>query len=63
MSFHDIPTDDPIKMIRAIREKIYEEIKEMTPEERIDRTRHHCNDFYNRTGGHPKTSDKNLTAE
>ena len=26
----DIPTDDPLKMIWAVREKIYEETKDMT---------------------------------
>jgi len=29
----DIPTDDPLKMIWAVREKIYEETKDMTDEE------------------------------
>jgi len=29
----DIPTDDPLKMIWAVREKIYEETKNMTDEE------------------------------
>ncbi len=30
----EIPTDDPVKMVRAIRDKHYEETKNMTREER-----------------------------
>lgn len=33
MSEYDIHSDDPMEMIRAVREKIYEETKEMTNEE------------------------------
>lgn len=29
----DIPTDDPLKMIWAVREKIYDETKEMSTEQ------------------------------
>lgn len=31
---HEIPTDEPMEMIRAIREKRYEETKHMTRKER-----------------------------
>lgn len=33
MTTIEIPTDDAVKMVRAIRDKHYEETKNMTPEE------------------------------
>ena len=30
----EIPTDDGVAMVRAIRDKMYEETKHMTPEEK-----------------------------
>ena len=33
MKTRDIPTDDPLKMIWTVREKIYDETKDMTGEE------------------------------
>ena len=35
---YDINSRDPLEMVRAIREKIYEETKHMTQEERMART-------------------------
>jgi hypothetical protein len=35
---YDINSPDPVEMVRAIREKIYEETKHMTQEERMART-------------------------
>lgn len=35
----EIPTDNPVKMIWAIREKHYEETKNMTPDEKSEYTR------------------------
>ncbi len=32
----EIPTDDPVKMVRAIRDKRYEETKNMTRDERME---------------------------
>jgi len=34
MTTIDIPTDDGVAMIRAIRDRFYEETKNMTPEEK-----------------------------
>ena len=34
MSTIEIPTDDAVAMVRAIRDKMYEETKNMTPEEK-----------------------------
>ncbi|MCL2347067.1 MAG: hypothetical protein FWC50_02280 [Planctomycetaceae bacterium] len=39
MKSTDIPTDNPLEMVWAIREKIYEETKDMTPEEEREYTR------------------------
>jgi len=36
---YDINSRDPLEMVWAIREKIYEETKDMTQEERMARTR------------------------
>jgi len=35
MPEYDINSDNPLEMVWAIREKIYEEIKDMTKEERL----------------------------
>ena len=35
MPEYDINSDNPLEMVWAIREKIYEEIKDMTKEERM----------------------------
>ena len=35
---YDINSPDPVEMVRAIREKIYEETKHMTQEERMAHT-------------------------
>ena len=40
-----IPTDDPLKIVRAIREKIHEETKEMSNEEFSQRLRKHADSF------------------
>jgi hypothetical protein len=34
MTTFDIPTNDGVAMVRAIRDKFYEETKNMTPEEK-----------------------------
>ncbi|MCL2623050.1 MAG: hypothetical protein FWD31_05215 [Planctomycetaceae bacterium] len=34
MTTFDIPTDDGVAMVRAIRDRFYEETKNMTPEEK-----------------------------
>jgi hypothetical protein len=44
----EIPTDDPLKMIWAIREKIYEETKDMTDEEEREYTRKKVESFQRR---------------
>ena len=41
----EIPTDDPLKMVWAIREKIYEETKGMTPEEESEYSRKKVEEF------------------
>ena len=41
----EIPTDDPVKMVRAIREKRYEETKNMTREERAEYSRKKLDEF------------------
>lgn len=41
----DIPTDDPLQMVWAIREKIYEETKNMTPEEESEYSRKQVDEF------------------
>ena len=41
----EIPTDDPVKMMRAIREKRYEETKNMTREERAEYSRKKLDEF------------------
>ncbi|MCL2119334.1 MAG: hypothetical protein FWH27_13010 [Planctomycetaceae bacterium] len=38
MPEHDINSSDPLEMVRAIREKIYEETKHMTIDERMEYT-------------------------
>jgi len=38
MAEYNINSQDPLEMVRAIREKIYEETKHMTTEERMDYT-------------------------
>jgi hypothetical protein len=38
MPEYDINSDNPLEMVWAIREKIYEETKHMTQEERMTRT-------------------------
>lgn len=44
----EIPTDDPLKMIRAIRDKHYEETKHMTLEERDEYIQEKADAFYRR---------------
>ena len=41
----EIPADDPVKMVRAIREKRYEETKNMTREERAEYSRKKLDEF------------------
>lgn len=41
----EIPTDDPVKMVRAIRDKHYEETKDMTPEQRREYYRQKTESF------------------
>ena len=41
----EIPTDDPVKMVRAIRDKQYEETKNMTREERLEYRRKKVEEF------------------
>lgn len=41
----EIPTDDPVKMVRAIRDKRYEETKNMTREERSEYSRKKVEEF------------------
>ena len=41
----EIPTGDPVKMVRAIREKRYEETKNMTREERAEYSRKKLDEF------------------
>ena len=41
----DIPTDNPLEMVWAIREKIYEETKDMSWEEYGEYLRRHCESF------------------
>ncbi len=41
----EIPTNDPVKMVRAIREKHYQETKDMTPEERREYRRKKAESF------------------
>jgi hypothetical protein len=38
MPEYDINSKDPLEMVRAVREKIYEETKHMTVEERMEYT-------------------------
>ncbi len=45
MSTIEIPTDDPVKMVRAIRDKRYEETKNMTPEEKNEYHRKKLEEF------------------
>ena len=42
---YDINSDNPLEMIRAIREKIYEEIKDMTAEERMAHMNRQADEF------------------
>jgi len=42
MPEYDINSDNPVEMVRAIREKIYEETKYMTIEERMEYTERHA---------------------
>jgi len=39
MPEHNINSDNPLEVVRAIREKIYEKTKDMTVEERMEHTR------------------------
>ena len=43
---YDINSNDPVEVVRAIREKIYEETKHMTQEERMARTRRHADECW-----------------
>ena len=45
MPEYDINSDNPLEMIRAIREKIYEETKDMTQEERMAHTNRQADEF------------------
>ena len=42
MPEYDINSPNPVEMVRAIREKIYEETKDMTIEERMEYTERHA---------------------
>jgi hypothetical protein len=42
MPEYDINSDNPLEMVWAIREKIYEETKDMMKEERMAYTRQHA---------------------
>jgi len=45
MPEYDINSDNPLEMVWAIREKIYEETKDMTPEEDREYTRKQSEEF------------------
>ena len=45
MPEYDINSDNPLEMVWAIREKIYEETKDMTPEEEREYTRRQSEAF------------------
>jgi hypothetical protein len=45
MPEHDINSDNPLEMVWAVREKIYEEIKDMTAEERMAHMSRQADEF------------------
>ncbi|MGL6227076.1 MAG: hypothetical protein ACRC10_10695 [Thermoguttaceae bacterium] len=53
----EIPTDDPLKMVWAIRQKQYDETKQMTNEEQREYTRQKCEAFYSRMVGTPQPAE------